>query len=60
MCEFNVIVDGKIVFRDVVYAKEEGGRVIVRDILGESKEYSHCRIEEVDVSSTRLVISSAR
>jgi len=58
MCEFDVLVDGKIVFRDVIYAKAEGGKVIVRDILGEFREYQNCRIEEVDVDSTRLVLST--
>jgi len=58
MCEFDVIVDGKIVFRDVVYAKAENGKVIVRDIFGDAREYRNCKIEEVDVNSTRLVLLS--
>jgi len=58
MCEFDLIVDGKIVLRDVIYARREDGRVIVRDIAGELREYENCRIEEVDASSTRLVLST--
>ncbi|HYB68398.1 MAG TPA: CooT family nickel-binding protein [Candidatus Acidoferrales bacterium] len=57
MCEFTVILDGKEVFKDVVYAKMEGGKVILRDVLGESMQFSNCRIAEVDVNSTRLVLS---
>ncbi|MGD0494490.1 MAG: CooT family nickel-binding protein [Candidatus Bathyarchaeia archaeon] len=57
MCEFTVILDGKEVFKDVVYAKMEGGKVILRDVLGESLQFGNCRITEVDVTSTRLVLS---
>jgi predicted RNA-binding protein len=57
MCEFTVILEGKEVFKDVVYAKMEGGKVILRDVLGESMQLSKCRIVEVDVNSTRLVLS---
>lgn len=58
MCEFNVILNGKTVFKDVVYAKVESGKVIVKDVLGKSKEFKDSRIVEVDVNSTRLVLSS--
>jgi predicted RNA-binding protein len=57
MCEFKVILEGKEVFKDVVYAKMERGKVILRDVLGESLQLSNCRITEVDVNSTRLVLS---
>jgi predicted RNA-binding protein len=59
MCEFKVILDGKTVFKDVVYAKKENGRIIVKDVLGKSKEFKNCKIVEVDVNSTRLVLSSS-
>jgi len=58
MCEFNVILEGKIVFKDVVYARMESNKVIVRDVLGEPKEFKNCKIVEVDVNSTRLVLLS--
>jgi predicted RNA-binding protein len=58
MCEFKVILDGKLVFKDAVYAKMESNNVIVRDVIGESKEFRNCKIVEVDVNSTRLVLSS--
>jgi predicted RNA-binding protein len=58
MCEFNVILNGKTVFKDAVYAKVESDKVIVKDVLGKSKEFKNSRIVEVDVNSTRLVLSS--
>jgi predicted RNA-binding protein len=59
MCEFKVILNGKEVFKDVVYAKVENGTVIVRDVIGESREFRNCKIVEVDVNKTRLVLSPA-
>jgi len=56
MCEFNVLLDGKTVFKDVVYAKMKNNNVIVKDVLGESKEFKDCKIVEIDVNSTRLVL----
>jgi len=58
MCEFKVILDEEMVFKDAVYAKMESNNVIVRDVIGESKEFKNCKIVEVDVNSTRLVLSS--
>ena len=57
MCEFNVVVKGEIVFKDVVYAKADGNNVIVKDILGDSREFENCKIAEVDVNTVRLVLS---
>ena len=45
-------------FKDVVYAKVKGDSVSVKDVLGQSKEFKNCKISEVDVNSTRLVLSS--
>ena len=56
MCEFNVILNGKIQFKDVIYAKVEGANVVVKNILGEAKEFKNCKIIEVDVNSARLVL----
>jgi predicted RNA-binding protein len=58
MCEFNVILDGKTLFKDVVYAKMDKGNVTVKSILGEAKEFKDCKIVEVDVNATRLVLAS--
>ena len=60
MCEFNVILNGKTQFKDVVYAKVEGNNVTVKNILGEAKEFKNCKITEVDVNATRLVLATLR
>ncbi len=56
MCEFNVIIDGKVVFRDVIYSKVNGENVTVKNILGQMQEYKGYKIVEVDVPNTRLVL----
>jgi predicted RNA-binding protein len=58
MCEFTIILNGKTAFKDAVYAKMESNNVIVKDVLGKSKEFKNCKITEVDVNSTRLILSS--
>ena len=60
MCEFNVILNGKTQFKDVVYAKVEGNNVTVKNILGEAKEFKNCKITEVDVNATRLVLATLK
>jgi predicted RNA-binding protein len=57
MCEFNVVLNGKTQFKDVVYAKAENRNVTVKSVLGESKEFKSCTIIEVDVNATRLVLA---
>lgn len=56
MCEFNVILNGKVEFKDVIYAKVNGDNVTVKNILGQAKEFKNCKIIEVDVPNTRLVL----
>jgi predicted RNA-binding protein len=58
MCEFNVIINGKIQFRDVIYTKVENDNVTVKSIMGEAKEFKGYKIVEVDVPNTRLVLSA--
>ena len=60
MCEFNVILNGKTVFKDVVYAKAENNNVTVKSILGEAKEFKNCKIIEVDVNATRMVLAATK
>ena len=60
MCEFNVILNGKIILKDVIYAKVEGDNVFVKSILGEAKEFNNCKIVEVDVTTTRLVLTALK
>ena len=56
MCEFNIILDGKNIFADVVYAKDEDNSIKVKTILGEIKEFKNCKIIEVDVNNAKLVL----
>jgi predicted RNA-binding protein len=56
MCEFNVILNGKTLFKDVVYAKTEKNGVVVKNVLGETKQFSNCKITVVDVNSTKLIL----
>ena len=58
MCEFNVVLNGKTQFKDVIYAKVEGDNVTVKNILGEAREFKACKIIDVDVPNTRLVLAS--
>ncbi|HTY74309.1 MAG TPA: CooT family nickel-binding protein [Candidatus Nanoarchaeia archaeon] len=58
MCEFNVVLNGKIQFKDVVQAKTVGKTVTVRNVMGETMEFKNCVITEVDVNSTRLVLTA--
>jgi predicted RNA-binding protein len=60
MCEFNVIVDGKVQFRDVIYSKVDGENIVVKNIMGEAREFKGYRIVEVDVPNTRLVLFSLK
>ena len=60
MCEFKVLIQGKTVFKDAIYAKAGNNKVTVRDVIGDSKTFENCKIAEVDVSSERLVLSSIK
>jgi predicted RNA-binding protein len=57
MCEFAVFLNKEIICRDVVYAKIEGDKVLLKDVLGVIKTVENCKIVEVDVSSERLVLA---
>ena len=58
MCEFKVLLKGKTVFEDAIYAKANNGKVTVKDVIGNSKTFENCKIAEVNVNSERLVLSS--
>jgi predicted RNA-binding protein len=47
-------------FKDVVYAKTQGNNVIVKNVLGETREFNNCKITEVDVNSTRLFLTAVQ
>lgn len=57
MCEFTVLLGAKEVFKDAIYAKADGSKVILRDVLGNSRVIENCRIAEINVNSERLVLS---
>jgi predicted RNA-binding protein len=59
MCEFNVILNGKIQIKDIIYAKAEEDKVVVRDVMGSAMEFKGCKIVEVDVANARLVLVQA-
>jgi len=59
MCEFNVILNCKIQCKDIIYAKQEGANIIVKDIMGIPQEFKNCKIQEVDVPNSRLVLIPA-
>lgn len=56
MCEFKVFLNGEEVFRDATYAKIDRGKVVLRDILGISKEFQGCVIGEVDAALEKLTL----
>ncbi len=60
MCEFNVILNGEILFKDVVYARIKGDNVIAKNVLGENKQFMNCKIAEVNVNTTELVLTAAK
>ncbi len=53
-------MNGKVEFKDVIYSKVEGDNVTVKNILGQAKEFKNCKITEVDVPNTRLVLATAK
>jgi predicted RNA-binding protein len=59
MCEFNVLVNGEVVFKDAIYAKVDRNKLILKDVLGVSKVFEDYKIVEIDVNSERLVLSSS-
>jgi predicted RNA-binding protein len=60
MCEFNVIIDGKVQFKDVIYSRVDGENITVRNILGQAQEFKGYRIVEIDVPNTRLVLTALK
>ena len=59
MCDFNVLVNGEVVFKDAIYAKVDGNKLILKDVLGVSRVFEGYKIVEIDVNSERLVLSSS-
>ncbi len=56
MCELTVLRKDEVVFENAIYAKVDGSKVTVRDVLGVSKIFDDCTIGEVDISKERLLL----
>jgi predicted RNA-binding protein len=57
MCELNVIINSKTVFKDVVHIKNVSKGVFAKNVLGETKEYENYVITEVDVNSSSIILT---
>ncbi len=56
LCEFKVLLDGKVVLTDIVYVRAKNGKLLLKDVLGIVRELDDCEIVEVDVPNERLVL----
>ena len=59
MCELKIILDGAVVFENAIYAKAINNNVLVKDIMGKSKEFQNQRIVEVNIAHEQLILSSS-
>jgi predicted RNA-binding protein len=57
LCELKAIIKNKVEFDNVIYAKTIENKVIVKDILGKSKEFKNYKITEVDINKEQLILS---
>jgi predicted RNA-binding protein len=57
MCELKVILDKAVVFENAIYATTTGNSVVVKDIMGKSKEFKNHTITEVNISKEQLILS---
>ena len=60
MCELKVVINQNVVFENVVYAATTGNSVLVKDIMGKSKEFKSHTIKEVNITTEQLVLSSSK
>jgi predicted RNA-binding protein len=56
MCEFKVLLEGREIMRDVIYAQQKGDDVIIKDIIGKEMLVEEAKIIEVNVFSTKLIL----
>ena len=56
MCEFKIILNGKKVFEDAIYVRENNDCLLFRNVLGQTMELRGCHIVEVDVEKEELEI----
>jgi predicted RNA-binding protein len=60
MCELKVIIDETVVFENMVYAKTVENKVVVKDIMGNSKAFKNHTITEVNIPKVLLVLSPTK
>lgn len=56
MCEYKVYEDGRIVYKDILYARKDGDVLILRDALGVEARLEGYEIVEVDTFKEILKI----
>lgn len=56
MCELKVVMKDEVMFENAIYARVEGSKVTVRDVLGVTKVFNSCEIAEVDINKERLLL----
>jgi predicted RNA-binding protein len=57
MCEFSVFLDEELVMEDVIVVTVEGGSIVLRDVIGDTKAFEGVVVVEVNVPATRLVLA---
>lgn len=57
MCELKAIFKGEVVFEGVVYARDDRGAVVLRNILGNERKIEGCRIKEINIGKELLQLS---
>ena len=60
MCELKVVINKNVVFENAVYATTTGNSVVVKDIMGNSKEFKNHTITEVNITKEQLILSSTK
>ena len=57
MCELKVVVNGKQVFENAIYAKLNSNNVVIQDIMGKTMEFKNHTITEVNITKEQLTLS---
>ena len=56
MCELKIIIENKTVFENAIYAKVTENKVIIQNLLGQTKEFQNHTITEVDITKQHLIL----
>jgi predicted RNA-binding protein len=60
MCELKVVINKNVVFENAVYVTKVGNSVVVKDIMGKSKEFKNHTITEVNITTEQVILSSKK